>query len=125
MSNLLRQVFKKNKVCLHRIVEARVMTMDIVNIPCKINILYHTLPYVETSYKFFNRNNTTEYIPYDKIEYDLKTTALQYSIIDDVFIDDIEFLLNWDIKIITGKGVKELIKKNIDENKFDASQLLC
>jgi len=86
---------------------------------CKINIHYKSLPFIETSYKFHNNyGSNTKYFAYDKIDYEMKITTLDYPTISDNFIDDMEFLLKWDVNIISDKNVNKIIKKILEDDKM-------
>jgi hypothetical protein len=121
MSKILRTAFKNHKVCLHRILEARVITAD--KAPCKLKIKYNTMPYIVTVYRI---DNNMKHIPYDKVDFDMKKTTLDYPKINSTFIDDIKFLMDWGVNIVSDTDTQiDIGKMLIINNSIDACRLVC
>jgi hypothetical protein len=121
MSKILRTAFKTHNVCLHRILEARVITDG--NTACQLKIKYNTMPYIVTVYRI---DNNMKHIPYDKVDFDMKKTILDYPKINSTFIGDIKFLMNWNINIVSDTGVEIDIEKMRIINKVgDMCRLVC
>ena len=124
MSRILRTTFKAQKICLHRILEAQVITIG--NTECQLKITYNTMPYIETAYKIetsHKKNRNITYIPYDKVNFDIKKTILEYPEINLTFANDIEFLIKWDVDIISDTDIKTIIKNN--NNETNPCRLVC
>jgi hypothetical protein len=119
MSKILRASFKTHKVCLYRILEARVITSDTT--PCQLKIKYNTMPYIVTVYRI---DTNMTYIPYDKVDFDMKKTILDYPKINSTFIDDIKFLMNWGVNIVSDTDMKSDIEK-MTNHVIDECRLVC
>lgn len=101
MSKILRDLFLKNKISFHNILEVQAIKKSNKLIPetnmYELFFKYKTEPFTEKGY---NITCDMIYIPCDKNSFDVKNTILQYNAFElGDFVNDVKFLNDWKLNV--------------------------
>jgi hypothetical protein len=124
MSKLLKNIFLKNKICFHNIIEVQAYKKSNNLIPVsnyyELNFLYRTQPFATREYAI---SCSCIYRQYDKVSSSTHK-KIQYADLN-YFINDIKFLNDWNI--IVQSNPKEMVtNETINNNIINyGHNLLC